>query len=107
MLERGNGRDPWIVIQNKQPDFPDDSNSFIGPEQGRGMVRKGWEVLQSDYEDVAPGTGVVVYKLPRHGHIRVEVWDEYILRRAFSPLYDLEAYCVICDQRNWIPESII
>lgn len=86
----------WKKLQEKQPEHRWESTHKLG-----------WEVLRSDYEDERRGTGIVVYKAPRHGRLRVEIWKDYVLSGSFAPLYDLERYLQICDEKGWTPEAII
>jgi hypothetical protein len=93
----------WKRLQEKQPFF---RSGYWG---GREEVRRNWEVLQSDYGDLKLGSGVIVYKVDKV-HLRVEIWEEHELRRAFSPLNaldGLEAYYQICEERGWSFEFVI
>lgn len=93
----------WKRLQGKQPFF---QTGYWG---GREDVRKHWEVLQSDYGDLKLGSGVIVYRVDKT-RLRVEIWEEHELRRAFSPLNaldGLEAYYQICEEREWDFEFVI
>lgn len=93
----------WKLLQQKQPFF---NSGYWG---GREVIRSKWEVLQSDYGDLGQGSGVIVFKMDK-SHLRVEIWEDKELRRAFSPLRTpggLEDYLQICEKRNWIPVFVV
>lgn len=83
----------WKRLQEKQPAFSE--NTRWGGGEGRMTVRRYWDVMQSNYGDSEKGTGVILYRTSKNN----------LLVRAFSPMYDLEAYTQICEERGWTPVS--
>ena len=66
---------------------------------GRVKLRRGWEVIESDY-DSANATGTVLFEVAP-GRLWLEVWDHGERIRGFHPQDDLESYCRIAEERGW------